>query len=226
MTTRKASTSIWDGNWKEWTDKKYLYRLIPTVLLFIGALQAFATFCVVIEQRQGVVLHDPVLAMFPAMNLNWIAFSLIYGGIALGVIDLLQDRERFLLGFRAYSLMLLIRMLTMTLLPLDPPVGMIILEDPLVQGFSSVEPLTRDLFFSGHTSTMFLIYLVSISPRFQRVFLLSTIAIGICVLLQKVHYTIDVLAAPFFAYGSFRLVGYLTVRRPFSWFSATARGRN
>ena len=44
--------------------------------------------------------------------------------------------------------------------PLDPPPGMIVLEDPLVQLFGGASrPLTRDLFFSGHTSTMFLLFL-------------------------------------------------------------------
>ena len=90
-------------------------------------------------------------------------------------------------------------------LPLDPPPTAIPLSDPLVEVLGTGKLLTRDLFFSGHTSFMFLMYLVC-NTKLRPFFLLSTLLVGVCVLLQHVHYTVDVLVAPFVAYGSFRLM--------------------
>lgn len=201
-----------------WLDRDFLVRLVPTMFFFFIWLEVFGKFAHVIENRPGVVLDDPLLAVLPTLDMNWAAFSLIYGGIAMGVIHLLQDRERFLLAFRAYIVMLTLRMVAMYLMPLDPPNGMIILQDPVVQhwgvfGGAGEAPLTRDLFFSGHTSTTFLLYLVAMNSRIRALFLFSTIAIGVCVIFQKVHYSIDVFSAPFFAYGAFRMVGLFTARR-------------
>jgi hypothetical protein len=84
---------------------------------------------------------------------------------------------------------------------------MIALRDPFVDfvvGDGSV--LTRDLFFSGHTSTMFLLFLTATARPLRLLFIAGTMLVGACVLLQHVHYTIDVFAAPFFAYGSYRIV--------------------
>ena len=60
------------------------------------------------------------------------------------------------------------------------------------------------LFFSGHTSLPFLLFLVARDRGFRIAFLLLTLATGTCVIVQHVHYTIDVVVAPFVAYGCFR----------------------
>jgi membrane-associated phospholipid phosphatase len=86
---------------------------------------------------------------------------------------------------------------------------MILLNDPFVQFFGSGDVLTKDLFFSGHTATLFLLFLISEKKYLKIIFLLCTILVGIAVLLQHVHYTIDVLAAPFFAYASYKLAAVI-----------------
>jgi membrane-associated phospholipid phosphatase len=94
----------------------------------------------------------------------------------------------------------------MYLVPLNPPADMILLNDPFVQFFATGQPLTKDLFFSGHTATIFLFYLVSEKKLFRAFFLIATVLVGTSVLLQHVHYSIDVASAPFFAYISYRLI--------------------
>ncbi len=39
--------------------------------------------------------------------------------------------------------------------------NMIILNDPLVEFFGTGQTLTKDLFFSGHTATLLILFLVS-----------------------------------------------------------------
>jgi len=97
-------------------------------------------------------------------------------------------------------------MVMMFLIPLNPPAEMIPLNDPFVQNFSSGRILTKDLFFSGHTATIFLLFLTSGGKAFKIFFLSATILVGACLLLQHVHYTIDVISAPFFGYLCYRFI--------------------
>jgi hypothetical protein len=95
----------------------------------------------------------------------------------------------------------------MYLVPLNPPPGMIPLGDPFVEYFGTGRLLTKDLFFSGHTATIFLFYLVSDPARrgLKIIFLICTVLVAVFVLLQHVHYTIDVASAPFFTFSAYKI---------------------
>jgi hypothetical protein len=100
-------------------------------------------------------------------------------------------------------------MAMMYVVPLDPPVGTIDLQDPLVFVVGTGTKITKDLFFSGHTSTLFMIFLVMEKKWMKNVYLVNTILVGVFVILQKVHYSVDVMVAPFISYGVYRIVGFL-----------------
>ena len=102
--------------------------------------------------------------------------------------------------------MVVVRIIAMYLLPLEPPQNMIMLNDPFVEFFGTGQTLTKDLFFSGHTATLFILFLVSEKKIIKTIFLVSTIIVAISVLLQHVHYTIDVFAAIFFTYACYKLI--------------------
>jgi membrane-associated phospholipid phosphatase len=97
-------------------------------------------------------------------------------------------------------------MVAMYVTALDPPTDMIALSDPLIETVATGKLLTRDLFFSGHTSTVFLMFLIARDARFKPVLLLCAFGVAAGVLLQHVHYTVDVIVAPLFAFASFRAV--------------------
>jgi hypothetical protein len=159
-----------------------------------------------VERRPGAILPDPVLALLAPRDVTWPVFTLIYVGILLAVFLLVRTPVRLLLGVQAYVLMALLRIVVMWATPLDPPPGMIVLEDPLVQLFGgAAKPLTRDLFFSGHTSTMFLLFLAVPGRAAKAFFLACTASVAFLVLVQHVHYAVDVLAAPAFAYAAWRI---------------------
>ncbi len=200
-----------DVTWREaWSRPGFRWRAAATVPLLAGSLAALATFVKWVERRPGVVLPDPVLAMLQPRDVTWLTFALIYAGI-VGAVALLARRPRLLVaGVQAYAILALVRIAVMWATPLDPPPGMIGLEDPLVERLGGAsESLTRDLFFSGHTSTLFLISLAVPGRRARPFFLACTAAVAVCVLVQHVHYTVDVLAAPFFAYGAWRIAARL-----------------
>ena len=180
-------------------------RLFLTVPALVAALTGLARFLTFVETRPGVVLPDPVLALLVPRDLTWLTFSLIYLGLAFGVARLATDPRALVIALQAYVLMVLFRIAAMWVTPLEPPPGMIPLHDPLVRLFGPGKLLTKDLFFSGHTSTLFLLALAVPGRRSKALFLFCTAAVGGSVLAQHVHYTVDVLAAPFFAYASFRI---------------------
>ena len=159
-----------------------------------------------VERRPGVVLPDPVLALFPPRDVTWLTFGLVYVGLITAMVVLLPHPRRLVLGAQAYSVLVLFRMAVMAVTPLDPPPTTLPLADPLVQVFGTGEVLTRDLFFSGHTSTLALLALLAPGRASRRFFVVCTALVAVCVLWQHVHYTVDVLVAPFFAYLSRELV--------------------
>lgn len=194
--------------WREaLRDPGYRLRLAVTLPALVLALAGLARFLDGIEKRPGVVLPDPVLAALAPRDLTWLTFGLIYLGLAGGVGWLLSRPRRLLLALQAYVVMVAFRVAAMQLTPFEAPEGLLPLNDPLVRLFGPAKLLTKDLFFSGHTSTLFLLALAVTAPRWRALFLACTAAVGVCVLWQHVHYSIDVLAAPFFAYGSWKIAG-------------------
>lgn len=193
--------------------KKNRNEFIVTNILLIVILISFSRFLQFIEIREGVILPDPLLSSFNAINLTWLTFSLIYLSIIIFIFSIRNKPEDILTALQAYALMVIFRTIAMYLTPLNAPVTLILLDDPFVQFFGKGEILTKDLFFSGHTGTLFLLFLLSGRSKLKYVFLFSTIAVGIAVLLQHVHYSIDVFIAPFVAYGSFRIIKILQKKK-------------
>ncbi|HZJ56594.1 MAG TPA: phosphatase PAP2-related protein [Myxococcaceae bacterium] len=177
-----------------------------TPFALVTVLVLMARFLTWVERRPGVVLADPVLALILPRDVTWLTFGLVYVGLFTAVAVLLPHPRRLVLGAQAYGVMVLFRMAVMAVTPLDPPPGMLALRDPLVQVLGTGEVLTRDLFFSGHTSTLALLALLAPWRTIRRFFVACTALVAVCVIWQHVHYTVDVLVAPLFAYLSRDLV--------------------
>lgn len=193
--------------WKEFFRKPGLRsEFIVTIILLVLILFSLTHFLDYVEARQGVVLPDPVLSLFKPINLTWIIFGLIYCSLILGIVVLAQNPERLMFALQVYILFIVVRIIAMYLVPVNPPQQMIRLDDPFVQLFGTGKLLTKDLFFSGHTATLFLLFLVTENKIVKSLFLIFTVIVGLSLLLQHVHYTIDVFAAPFFTYACYKLV--------------------
>ena len=93
--------------------------------------------------------------------------------------------------------LLILRMSAIYLFELNPPQGLIVLRDPLTSityGGRGIF-ITKDLFFSGHTSNLFMVYLCLQKRRDKIFVLLGTITVAVLVLVQHVHYSMDVIGA-------------------------------
>ena len=193
--------------WREFFKyKKNKIDFAVTILWLVAILVSLTNFLNFIEQRPGVLLPDPILNLFEPINLTWIIFALIYISLIVGIATLFNDPKRLLFAIQLYTMMVAVRIVAMYLMPLDPPAKMITLNDPFVQFFGTGQTLTKDLFFSGHTATLFILFLVTNKKIIKTVFLICTIAVGVFVLLQHVHYSIDVFAAIFFTYSCYKLL--------------------
>ena len=192
--------------WQEFfKDKRLRIEFLITIILLGVTLFTLARFLDYVELRQGVVLPDPLLRLFQPVNLTWLTFGLIYLSLILALFLLAKNPIRLMFAIQVYILFIIVRILAMFLVPLNPPQYMIRLNDPFVQFFGTGKLLTKDLFFSGHTATLFILFLVTQNKYFKYFFLAATVIVGISVLIQHVHYSIDVFAAPFFTYVCYRI---------------------
>jgi hypothetical protein len=193
--------------WQEaWADASLRVQMVTAPILLWLVLRELAGFLVWVERRPGARLDDPILALIAPRDVTWFVFGLIYVAILLTLADVWRQPRVLVIGVQSYVLMILMRIAAMYVTALEPPAGMIPLGDPLVERLATGTPLTRDLFFSGHTSTVFLMFLIARDPRIKAVLLLCAAGVAVGVLLQHVHYAVDVLVAPLFAFASFRAV--------------------
>jgi hypothetical protein len=193
--------------WREaWNERPLRPQIVATPLALVAVLRAFAAFLLWVEKRPGVRLPDPLLSAFGARNATWFIFALIYLALLVGLTVLAFHPRALVVAVQAYVVMILSRMCAMYFTALDPPTDMIPLRDPIIEIVGTGHLLTRDLFFSGHTSTLVLLLLAVPDRRFKPLLFACTIAVAAGLLRQHVHYTIDVLVAPLFAFVSYRSV--------------------
>ena len=173
-----------------------------TLLITVSLLPLFFQF---IETRKGLVLNDILLNHIPAHNVSLLLFVIIWSVIILSLWRAVNDPPICYLLLSSFTLLTLLRIFCLYLVPLNPPPGLIVLNDPLSNFFYGSSFITKDLFFSGHTATMFLMYLC-LQKKTEKCYALSAaITVAILVLVQHIHYSIDVIAAPVFTYLIFKI---------------------
>lgn len=194
------------SDWQtELANKNFRNLFVITIIVMAVTLTLFTNFLTMNETRAGFAFNDPILSLFAPIDLTWSTFTMIYGGLLTGLLIFIQKPRLLVQALLTYTILVLFRMMLMYSLPLDPPHDMISLADPFVELFGTGATLDKDLFFSGHTSTMFMLFLLSYKPKMKWTFLIGTILVGLSVILQHAHYTVDVLVAPFVAYASYRI---------------------
>jgi hypothetical protein len=194
------------NNWLiAWQQPKFKKKMTLGFVLLVFTLAALPFFFQAIEKRNGVVLNDWLLNRLPAYNVCVLIFILIWGVTLLGIIRAIQSPELCLVMVWSYVLVCISRMILIWLFPLNPPAHLIPLLDPLSNTFYGKNFITRDLFYSGHTASLFLFYLCFKKRKDKIIALQCTIAIAFLLLVQHVHYTIDIVFAPLFTFLCYRL---------------------
>lgn len=186
------------NSWSEaWQNRLFRSVIIITTILFVAQLFLLPSFFALIEKRDGVVLNDWLLQIIPPQDFSVIIFIIIWSACLLVIIRSVQQPAIFISIIISLVLIIILRMISIYLVALDPPDGLIKLIDPLTSltyGGRGIF-MTKDLFFSGHTSNLFMFYLCLQKRRDKLFVLLGCIIVAVLVLVQHVHYSIDVIAA-------------------------------
>jgi len=180
-------------------DKAFVISLIVGNIVFWGATAFQMSVSAFLDESIQPSMQDRLLDLLPTLNLNfffvYVFFSLIVL-VAAYTIIVRPEKMPFLL--KTYGILILTRTAFIVLTEVGPPVGV----DPVFVSNSFEEFFFRnDLFFSGHTAVPFVAYLLYKDVWLGKVMLVGSIVMAATVLLMHVHYSIDVFAAPFIAYG-------------------------
>ncbi len=145
-------------NWKFFFKNNFIYSLVLLVL-FILTLIVVYFFLLFNEQRLGTILNDPLLKIIPSIDVSVPLFILTYSGTIVGIVYVLRSPSLTILSMVTYTIILWLRMLCMYFTPLEPPQDIIPLRDFILEStFYSGNVNLKDLFFSGHTASMFMFF--------------------------------------------------------------------
>ncbi|HEX5554573.1 MAG TPA: phosphatase PAP2-related protein [Chitinophagaceae bacterium] len=201
MAIQRTTTQSYPGTafacWKQaLAEKKFTAWLVVSVLYLVAMVLFLNRFLPFINRRSGIVLKDPLLKWLPAADLSIWIFTVIYLSILVTLAYLVNKPHLLLEGLVTMAIMYSVRVLTLYFVPLDPPAGYVRLSDPFILHFAyGGVPISRDLFFSGHTACMFILLLVVRKPLLKLFLAITLIAVMVMLLFQHVHYSIDIAGA-------------------------------
>lgn len=155
------------------------------------------------------VLADPLLAWLPTYELTTPLFIAIYGSIVYAIVCLAPHPTALARALHVYWLMLGLRALCLWVTPFSAPPGMIALTDPVINTLSGDAPYSNDLMFSGHTSMLTLLTTTALDRPRRILFAVMTAFVAVGVLVQHVHYTIDVIVGVLAPLAATRVADFL-----------------
>lgn len=189
------------GRWGDaWQEPLFKQKFLLGMTTFIGLLSIFPIFYQYIETINGHVNDDMFLQLIPAYDVSIPIFIVTWFMAILIILKAIQNPAVFMTFMYGFIILNITRIISISLIPFNPPAELIPISDPIANIFYGNTFITKDLFFSGHTATQFLCFLC-FQKRIDRILgLIATIVMGFLVLIQHVHFTIDVFSAPIFAY--------------------------
>ncbi len=177
-----------------------------TLAILTVTLISFVYFLTYNEGRVGYIFDDPILNSFKPIAVSEITFFVTYFFAVYGIIISFREPPIFISLLQAYTILTFLRMLSLYFFPLEAPTTIIPLKDSFLQStFYSGRENLKDLFFSGHTATIFLFAFAFRKKGTKRFFFIGAYLVGILVVMQHVHFSIDVIAAPLFAYCAIQI---------------------
>lgn len=163
------------------------------------------------EKRTDLVqFDDKILELLPVKDMSFPISIIAFIAPVLICIPLLHndkfyDVEKFWLK---YACTLVVKSGTLFMTPFDVPRGYIELRDNVCLQFTK-KVYGKDLFFSGHTVLVFLCFIHAPSDYISTVLFFATVCMALFLMINRVHYTIDVCIAPFVGYSCHRYVEYI-----------------
>jgi len=186
-------------------------QLILSLVLFFAMGAINFHFMRMFQLRPGIYLNDPLLSWLHPTDFSTAIFIIEYLTVLIAIIANLSYPGRFVRGLQMYAFVILARTITIYLVPLEPPRDMIHLNDPIANLLlhTSEVFVTKDLFFSGHVAALTIIIFMSENKYVKLLALASTAIVGVLILWQHVHYSVDVIFAPVFSYVAYVIVSFI-----------------
>jgi hypothetical protein len=149
---------------------------------------------------------DLFLDNLPVVNLNLIIVEGALFGILLGILFLIFNPRYIIFTLKVTAVFIATRAFFTSLTHIGIYPGQINPGPGPFDAIYSYLNFQTGFFFSGHTGLPFLTALIFWGkPLPRNIFLWISGIFGVAVLLAHVHYSIDVFAAPFMAYGIFKI---------------------
>jgi hypothetical protein len=197
-----AIKNVWSNTWKQTLKRR---QIIVGTVIMLSVVFTMPLFFGHIEKRQGTLINDPVLAAVPPHNVSVAIFAIIWGMVLLTMIRAAYKPQIYIIYCWALIPITIARFIAISIVPLEHPIGLIPLTDPLTGIFYGQALITKDLFFSGHIATLTLIFLCLKKRNDKIIGFLATIIVAGLLVVQHIHYTIDILASPGIVYICYRL---------------------
>jgi len=186
--------------------KKYFLEFFLTLIFSFSFSFLFRRFLFLVESWDHSlgVFNDPLFFLDP-INLSQPIFIITYFSFFFYIFYHLNEPIKLINLIQIIVILLSFRIVSLYFIRLDADPNMIVLQDPILNLFVyQINPQTglyncHDLFFSGHTANLFLLSILYTNKKLKYFFLILTFIVGTCLILQRAHYSIDVVFAPFFS---------------------------
>jgi hypothetical protein len=149
---------------------------------------------------------DMLLDNLPFINTSivFVQGSLVF--VLLVLFLLVREPKSIPFVFKSTALFVLVRSIFVSLTHLGPLPQQAVIDSSNTVFNTLIYSAGADYFFSGHTGLPFLFALIFWKNYYLRlIFLFSSIIAGFSVLLGRMHYSIDVMAAFFITYGIYQI---------------------
>ena len=197
-------------NYKGFFTREHVRSLINALILLALAtiFQFYAS--AYINRTPSNSVADLFLSILPIVNLNLLIVEGALAAIVFSVVIILAKPQYLLFTLKAAAIFIATRamFIAVTHIGIYPgqvnpdPTGFF---DQIYTGLG----LEAGFFFSGHTGLPLLMALILWNKKFWRyTYIVISIVFGIAVLFAHIHYTMDVLAAPYMTYGIFKMSQY------------------
>lgn len=170
------------------------------------------------DSQTYLSVGDVILDVLPTYDLGFIYTWGMYVLIFLIYFYAIFIKPEIVpFAMKTFAMLMFLRSGFILMTNIGPPADSFYLSTETLGGHAVANFLFKnDLFFSGHTAYPFLAFLIFKETKLRWVFFWGSIVMGLAVLLMHVHYSIDVFAAFFIAYGTYafsdRVFNRLTMR--------------
>lgn len=194
----------WKAFWQSKKDKKYFWiAMIAFATMFVSVFFTLRY----VETRQGFVIEDWSLDFLgKPRNFSIGIFAITYFAMIYAISTNVLRPRIFLHMLITYAFMQLSKCALLLFVPLDPPTNILPLSDPILETlFYGGNVNLKDLFYSGHVATVCIAFVYARPRTMKIIFAILGLTLAFMMAQQRIHYILDVVAAPLFVWVAFRL---------------------